>query len=133
MTGFLGGDNSELRDFASFLDDKTPPLFVADSLSAVLRTEPPIVYGTQRVAEFVAAWAVRRAADGEVRVSALMLAATRKIVEAYRANTVADFDPKAFYRPFVLALAARCPADEREAFQNGLRDLQHQMPKRWAT
>lgn len=124
--------DGELRDFLDFLDDLKPPLIVADSISAVLRTEPPIHFGVPRVVEVVAAWAERKAFETGRRVGEHMLDATRRIVDAYRSNTVTDFDPKTFYRPFVLGLVARCPADEREEFHTALKHLQESIPQRWA-
>jgi hypothetical protein len=123
---------AELRDFVDFLDERAPPLAVSDSLSAVLRTEPPIRFGVPRVVEAVAVWAERRAAaSGDGRVCDRMALATRKIVEAYRANILTGFDPKSFYRPFVLGLMARCPVDERDDFQSALRGLRANISPRW--
>lgn len=121
-----------VAEFVEFLDDRRPPLLLADSLSYVLRTEPPVRLGTQRVVELVGDWAeARAAANPAVLVSDLLLSATARIIEAYRSNTISGFDPKIFYRPFVLGLTARVPPDQREAFQAGLRLLQTSVGQRW--
>lgn len=122
----------EIADFIDFLDDVKPPLFVSESLSTILRTEPPVQLPPQRVSDLVASWAEKRTATTGKQISELMLDATRKIVEAYRAGTIQGFDPKLFYRPFVLSLTARVPMAEREAFQHGLKGLQESLPRRWA-
>jgi hypothetical protein len=121
-----------VEDFIDFLDDMQPPVQVADSLSLLLRTEPPILFGTHRVVDLVASWARKRESVGNERASDLMLGATRKIIEAYRSSILDGFDPKAFYRPFVLGIGAQCPADEHDEFHAGLRQLQTLLPKRWA-
>ncbi len=123
----------EIAEFLDFLDDKMPALFVAESISTILRTEPPVAFETEQACEIVAVWARDRAGHGEPSVADLMVRATRKIVEAYRGRIVTGIDPRVFYRAFVQGLADRCPASEHQRLQSGLRQLQAILTEQGAT
>lgn len=120
----------DIANFVRFLDDETPPLFIAASLTTLLRTDPPVRFGPARVAEIVAGWAADRTRHSGQRVSDLMLQAVRSIISAYGLNAIDHFKPKDFYRPFVAALLVQCPEEEREGLQAALRALQSGEPQR---
>src|SRR5262249_41537022 len=103
---------AEVRDFFDFLDEHKPAHFVSSSLTTILRTDPPVTFGPTGVADMVAGWAEERAGRTGERLSDLLLAATRAIVDAYNIDAIAHFRPRDFYRPYRARLIALCP--ERE-------------------
>lgn len=119
-----------MRDFLELLDGVKPAHFVAEAITAVLRTEPPVVFGPAGVADLVADWAEERAAGTEAPLSDLMLAATRTIVDAYNIHAIANFRPRAFYREYRAQLVARCPEGERAILESALDALQSKQPQR---
>lgn len=120
----------EVGDFFDFLDEVKPPIFVAHSLTAILRTEPPMTFGPAGAADLVADWAEAKAAHGGGRMSDLLLFATRTIVDAYNIGVIEHFKPRSFYRPYRAQLAARCPDEEREVLEAALDALQSGAPER---
>ena len=124
------GKEAEIGDFFDFLDEVKPPIFVAHSLTAILRTEPPMAFGPAGAADLVADWAEAKAAGGGGRMSDLLLFATRTIVDAYNIGAIQHFKPRSFYRPYRAQLAARCPEEERQVLEAALDALQSGAPER---
>jgi hypothetical protein len=119
-------------EFVEFLDDLKAPMFASRSLTYVLRTEPPVSVGIDGAADLISAWAHDRAARGEGSESDLLLTSARRIVDAYRANAIKNFDPAVFFEPFSDALVRRCPEGERARLEAGLLGLRDEIPRRWA-
>jgi hypothetical protein len=123
-------NDAEVGDFFDFLDEVKPPIFVSHSLTAILRTEPPMTFGPAGAADLVADWAEAKVASGGGRMSDLLLFATRTIVDAYNIGAIEHFKPRSFYRPFRAQLAVRCPDDERAVLEAALDALQSGAPER---
>ena len=121
--------SAEIGDFVDFLDEVKPALFVSASLTTILRTEPPVVFGPVRVADLAAEWAERRSAETGGRVCDYMLSAIRAIVDAYNTSAVSDFRPRHFYWEFRDVLMDRCPPGERADFAQALSGLEGNMPR----
>src|ERR1051325_9950650 len=132
MTGGFNAPSAKaFIQFCESLNDEKPAMFVEKALPYVLRTEPPVYVTMDGLHKLIDAWAEDQSARTGKSVSELFLAATRKIIEAYRSNVIKDFDPKVFYRPFVEGLVSRCPEAERATLEEGLRVLKAQIAQRW--
>jgi hypothetical protein len=131
---FSGGINAPSAkafiEFVEFLDDLKAPMFASRSLTYVLRTEPPVLVGVDGAADLISAWARDRATRSDGTESDLLVTAARRILEAYRANAIKDFDPAAFFEPFSGALVTRCPEEERAWLEAELLGLRNEIPHR---
>src|SRR6185369_17227215 len=78
----------------------------------------------------VAGWAEARAARTGERLSGLLLAATRAIIDAYNIDAIAHFRPRNFYRPYRSRLIALCPEREGAVLEAALDALQSSVPQR---
>lgn len=115
-----------IDDFLAYLDDQKAPLVVGDSLSRLLRTEPPFVLPRERVAEIVAGWAYNQADQRKRPLNEMLLAALEDIRHAERARVLTAFNPEVFYEAFIADLMLFCPPEEQELFQlklGGIRDF----------
>lgn len=118
--------DAAIDDFLAYLDDQKAPLVVGDSLSRLLRTEPPFAVPRERVAEIVAGWAYHQADQRKRPLNEMLLAALEDIRHAEQARVLTAFNPEAFYEAFIADLMAFCPPDEQELFQlklGGVRDF----------
>ncbi len=118
--------DAAIDDFLAYLDDQKAPLIVSDSLSLLLRTEPPFALPRERVAEIVAGWAYNQASQRQRPLNEMLLAALEDIRHAERARVLKAFNPDTFYEGFVADLMLFCPPEEQELFQlklGALRDF----------
>ena len=118
--------DAAIDDFLAYLDDQKAPLVVSDSLSLLLRTEPPFALPRERVAEIVAGWAYNQASQRQRPLNEMLLAALEDIRHAERARVLKAFNPDTFYEAFVADLMLFCPPEEQELFQlklGALRDF----------
>src|SRR5687768_2790890 len=83
----------EIADFCDYLDDQKSPLAASRSLSRLLRTDPPVEFGTERVVEVVVDWAEARAARTGQKVSDLLVSSLRHIIDGFRIRAIEGFRP----------------------------------------
>lgn len=107
-----------LNDLLDYLDDRKAPLFVADSLSLLLRTSPPKHVEQSRVIETIVTWSRQKASIMGRPIHEIFVTALSSIKHAEQARVLADFEPAAFYGEFINELAGYCPANERQEFLN---------------
>lgn len=115
-----------IADLLAYLDDRKAPLFVADSLSLLFRTDEPFFIPRERLAEIVASWAVRRASMSGKPIHEEMLNAVQNIKHAEQARVLTNFDGARFYEGFVGELLTYCPPGERGLFDvklGGIKEL----------
>ena len=110
-------------EFLDFLNDVKPAMFVVESLTWLLRTEPPFHVQASDVAELIAAWGEERSRLSHQPRSVYFLNAMRRIVEAHRVNAIRDFDPDAFLVSVGPSLSSLCPSSEVGGLHAGVRDL----------
>ncbi|MBI4751555.1 MAG: DUF4388 domain-containing protein [Acidobacteria bacterium] len=118
--------DAAVADLLAYLDDQKAPLFVADSLSILFRTAPPLYMKRERVAEIVAGWALRRASLSGKPIHELMLAAVNNIKHAEQARVLTQFEGPKFYEDFIRELLTYCPPEEHEIFYiklGGIKEL----------
>ncbi len=116
--------DAAIDDLLAYLDDQKAPLVVGDSLSLLLRTEPPFALPRERVAEIIAGWAYHQAGQRNRPLNEMFLAALEDIRHAERARVLRAFNPDAFYETFIADLMLFCPPDEQELFRLKLGGLQ---------
>ncbi|MBL8148507.1 MAG: DUF4388 domain-containing protein [Blastocatellia bacterium] len=116
--GSTGGVEMEsaLNDLIEFLEDKRAPLFVADSLSLLFRTKPPITVDRIRVIETVVTWARQKSSWTGSPLTEVLLNALSSIKHAEQARVLKDFEPTTFYPAFIRELATYCPPNEAQNF-----------------
>ncbi|MCS7080296.1 MAG: DUF4388 domain-containing protein [Chloracidobacterium sp.] len=115
--------DAAIDDLLAYLDDQKAPLVVGDSLSRLLRTEPPFVLPRERVAEIVAGWAYNEASRRNRPLNEMLLTALEDIRHAEQARVLTAFNPEVFYEAFVADLLPFCPPDEQELLQLKLGSL----------
>ncbi|MEW6731811.1 MAG: hypothetical protein AB1489_10830 [Acidobacteriota bacterium] len=119
------------KDFIAYLNGKVAPLFVAESLSQLLRVEPPIYFEPKQIAELVASWAQVRAVSEGRLVHEYYLKSIELIVTADRTGVLDAFKPANFYMPYFEGLVRQCPASEKELFRERLKQLREHLFKQW--
>ncbi|MFQ3581288.1 DUF4388 domain-containing protein [Chloracidobacterium validum] len=118
--------DAAIDDLLAYLDDQKAPLIVSDSLSLLLRTEPPYALPRERVAEIVAGWAYNQVSHRNRPLNEMLLAALEDIRHAERSRVLTAFNPDVFYEAFIADLMPFCPPDEQELFQlklGGIREF----------
>jgi hypothetical protein len=118
--------DAAIADFIAYLNDEKAPLIVADSLSMLIRTQPPYAIPLEKVAEIVAGWAMRKSSQKGRPIHEYLVEGVEDIHHAEQSRVLSVFDPNLFYEKFVAELVTYCPYEEREVFQlklGGHRDL----------
>ncbi len=105
-----------LNDLIDYLDDRKAPLFVADSLSSLLRTKAPIHVEQTRVVEAVVSWARQKASWSGKPIHEMFISVLSSIKHAEQARVIQDFDPNVFYASFIRELVSYCPPGEADDF-----------------
>ncbi len=116
-------------NFLDFLNDVRPSMFVEESLTWLLRTQPPFHVQASDVAELIAAWGEERSRLSHQPRSVYFLNALQRIVDAHRTNAIHDFDPDAFLAAVGPSLATLCPSSEVGGLHAGIRDLRAAMSR----
>lgn len=105
-----------LNDLLEYLDDRKAPLFVADSLSTLLRTQPPIYVERLRLIEAVVTWARQKATVTGRPMHEMLVGVLSSIKHAEQARVLQDFEPQLFYATFIRELVGYCPPGEAQDF-----------------
>jgi hypothetical protein len=105
-----------LNDLIDYLDDRKAPLFVADSLSMLLRTQAPFHIEKTRVVETVVIWARQKSSVTGRPLHETLIDVLSSIKHAEQARVIQDFDPNLFYSSFIRELASHCPPSETQYF-----------------
>ncbi|MEW6734743.1 MAG: DUF4388 domain-containing protein [Acidobacteriota bacterium] len=105
-----------LNDLIDYLDDRKAPLFVADSLSTLLRTSAPLYVEPIRVVEAVVMWAREKASLNGRPLHEMFISVLNSIKHAEQARVIRDFDAKQFYTSFIQELVNYCPPMEKQDF-----------------
>jgi len=111
------------RVFLDYLDDKLPPLLASDSLSLVLRTDPPVTFGFQRIVDTVRSWAGHRSKDTGRPVVEFLINAVWRIGHAHSAGVLDGFAAARFFPEFIHKLQTLCPPDQQPAFNAKLIEI----------
>lgn len=105
-----------LNDLFDYLEDRKAPLFVADSLSSLLRTKPPTYIEQANLVEAVVSWARQKVSFTGRSLSDVLLFVVSAIKHAEQARVLQDFEPQKFYGSFIQELARYCPQNEVQNF-----------------
>jgi curved DNA-binding protein CbpA len=105
-----------LNDLLEYLDDRKAPLFVADSLSMLLRTKAPFHIEQARIVETVVVWSRQKASVTGRPIHEVLVDVLSSIKHAEQARVIQDFDPNLFYASFIRELAIHCPPSENQLF-----------------
>lgn len=119
------------QDFLNYLDGNTAPLFIAESLSQMLRVAPPIHFSPKEIAAIVIAWASLRAPAEQKPMHEFFLKSIKLIVTADRTGVLSAFKPSPFYMPFFEGLVRGCPTGEKDSFREKLKQLRADIFKEW--
>lgn len=118
--------DAAILDFLAYLNDEKAPLLVADSLSMLIRTQPPYAIPLEKVAEIVAGWAMRKSSQKGRPIHEYLIEGVEDIQHAEQSRVLSVFEANLFYDKFIAELFTYCPHEEREVFQlklGGHRDL----------
>lgn len=105
-----------LNDLLDFLDDRKAPLFVADSLSMLFRTKPPIQISMEQVIQTIVTWSRQKATTTGRPIHEVFVYIINCIKHAEQAGVMKEFDSTKFFPGFIEGLAEYCPPGERSSF-----------------
>lgn len=110
-------------DLFEYLEDRKAPLVVADSLTSLFKTKPPIYIERTNLIEAIVSWARQKVGFTGRSVNEVFLSVVGAIKHAEQARVIQDFDPNQFYGAFIQELARYCPPNEVQNFMNKAAEL----------
>lgn len=114
---------SALNDLFEYLEDRKAPLVVADSLTSLFKTRPPIYIERSSLIEAIISWARQKVGFTGRPVKDVLLSVVSAIKHAEQSRVIQDFDPSQFYGAFIQDLARYCPPNEAQSFMNKAAEL----------
>lgn len=115
--------NQAFSQLLDYFDDKRAPLFAAEALTTLLRTEPPQYISKEQLVEKIINWARNKSTMMGWPITIILLRVVSLIKQAEQAQLIEGFNGDSFYPDFINGLVSNCNQMEADEFMRGLNNL----------